>query len=305
MTQPDRLPDLNLLRLFVALMEERHVTRAGNRLFLSQPAASGGLKRLREQFGDPLLVREGQELRPTDRACELYEAIAPRLCDLAAALAAGSSFNPAADGRTFRLGCTDAVAFFILPPLLRRLREAAPRCELALRVADYQSFPALLAHGEISAALGYLGEELPANARMRVLRHARWRTLRDPSTPSISGLDSFCARPHALVTARGDLGGMVDDLLRQQGRSRRVVLGVNSFALLGAALPGTDLITTVPDYVAERLALRAGLAAEEPPVGLPSLPNALAWSGARDRDPAEHWFRQQVADAFTGVFGRG
>ncbi|MDJ0389398.1 LysR substrate-binding domain-containing protein [Roseomonas sp. E05] len=304
MATSDRLPDLNLLRLFVALVEERHVTRAGERLFLSQPAASGGLKRLREQFQDPLLVREGHDLRVTARAQALYDTIAPRLEDLAAAVAAGSPFDPASDSRTFRLGCTDAVAYAILPPLLARLREAAPNCRLAVRIGDFRSLPGLLLHGEIGTALGYLGEELPANARIRVLRHAQWVLLRDPATPPVATLDDYCARLHAMVTPRGELEGFVDALLHQQGRSRRVVLGVSSFGLLSVALPGSDLVTTLPDFVGERLRLRAGLTIEPPPIAPPPLPNALAWSDAQDRDPAERWFRQQVTDAFTGVFGR-
>ncbi|HWL80251.1 MAG TPA: LysR family transcriptional regulator [Roseomonas sp.] len=300
----DRLPDLNLLRLFVALVEERHVTRAGARLFLSQPAASGGLKRLREQFQDPLLVREGHDLRVTVRAQQLYDSIAPRLEDLASAIHAVSPFDPARDSRTFRLGCTDAVAYAILPPLFARLREVAPLCQLTVRVGDFRTLPGLLLHGEIGAAVGYLGEELPANARIRVLRHAQWVLVRDPATAPVISIDDFCARQHAMVTPRGDLEGFVDALLRQQARTRRVVLGVSSFGLLSVALPGSDLVATVPDFVAERLQLRVSLASEAPPVAPPPLPNALAWRDAEDRDPAERWFRQQVTEAFTGAFGR-
>lgn len=303
MSQTDRLPDLNLLRLFVALVEERHVTRAGARLFLSQPAASGGLRRLREIFHDPLLVREGQELRVTARAQELYAAIAPRLEDLTAAVFAATPFDPASDARTFRLGCTDAVAFAILPPLLARLRRSAPRSDLAIRISDSHHLPGLLTHGEIDLALGYLGDELPANARMRVLRRSGWVVLRDPATPSAATLDAFCARPHVLVSPRGDLSGFVDAMLRQQGRSRRVVLAVGSFSLLSVAVPGTDLITTVPDFVGERLAARAGLVMEAPPLAPEPISNGMAWSDAQDRDPAERWFRQEVAEAFAGAFG--
>ncbi|MFC3123859.1 LysR substrate-binding domain-containing protein [Pseudoroseomonas globiformis] len=305
MSLTDRLPDLNLLRLFVALVEERHVTRAGNRLFLSQPAASGGLKRLREQFNDPLLVREGHELRVTERAQQLYDSLAPRLAELAGALHAASEFDPGRDSRLFSLGCTDAVAFAILPVVLAALRREAPLCRMTLRIGDYRSLPPMLAHGEVGAVLGYLGEELPANARMRVLHHAHWLVLRDPATPPAGALDDFCARPHVLVTGRGELHGVVDAQLAQQGRARRVVLGLSSFALLTAALPGTDLIATVPDFVAHRLALRAGLVTEPAPVSPQILPNALAWSDTEDQNPAERWFRSQVIAAFASVFGRG
>ncbi|EFH09824.1 LysR family transcriptional regulator [Pseudoroseomonas cervicalis] len=297
------LPDLNLLRLFVALAEERHVTRAGERLFLSQPAASGGLKRLRAQFGDPLLVRQAGELRLTPRAEALYAAIAPRLRQLDAEIAAATPFDPAQDARSFVLGATDAVAFALLPPLLARLRRQAPLCGVSVRTGDHRTLPAMLAQGEIGTALGFLGQDLPANARMRVLGHSDWMLLRDPATPPVTSLEEYCARPHALISPRGDLGGLVDALLRQQGLSRRVVVGVSSFALLSAVLPGTDLVATVPDFVAERLSLR-GLAAQATPISPAALPHAMAWTEGQDRDPAERWFRGLLGEIFTEVFGR-
>ncbi|EHL96569.1 LysR substrate binding domain protein [Acetobacteraceae bacterium AT-5844] len=301
MSHADRLPDLNLLRLFVALMEERHVTRAGERLFLSQPAASGGLKRLREQFHDVLLVREGQELRPTPRAEELYATLAPLLGQMMDAIAVSTPFDPATDHRTFVLGCSDAIAFAVLPPLLERFRQSAPGCSLSVRMGDQHSLPAMLAAGEIDTALGYLGNELPANARMKVLRHSSWVVLRDPATGPVTTLDAYCARPHALISVRGNLEGNVDALLRQEGRERRVVLGLSSFFLLAAALPGTQMIATVPDFVGERLASRAGLVVEKPPVTPSLTPNALAWNASRDRDPAERWFRQGVTAAMENA----
>jgi LysR family transcriptional activator of mexEF-oprN operon len=301
MSQSDRAPDLNLLRLFIALMEERHVTRAGERLFLSQPAASGGLKRLREQFHDVLLVREGQELRPTPRAEELYATLAPLLGQMMDAIAISTPFDPASDHRTFVLGCSDAIAFALLPPLLARFRQTAPGCSLSVRMGDHHSLPAMLAAGEIDTALGYMGNELPANARMKVLRHSSWVVLRDAATPSVASLEAYCARPHALISSRGNLEGNVDALLRTEGWDRRVVLGLSSFFLLAAALPGTEMIATVPDFVGQRLAAGAGLVVETPPITPSPTPNALAWNGSRDRDPAERWFRQEVTAAMANA----
>jgi LysR family transcriptional activator of mexEF-oprN operon len=304
MSQIERLPDLNLLRLFVALMEERHVTHAGERLFLSQPAASGGLRRLREQFGDELLVREGQSLRPTPRAEELYASIAPLLTQMSDAIAASTPFDPATSQRSFVLGCTDAVAFAVLPPLLARIRQAAPGCSLSVRLGDHHNLPPLLVAGEIDAALGYLGDDLPANARMRVLGYSGWAVLRDANTPSVATMDAYCARPHALISTRGHLEGNVDALLRTEGRERRVVLGLSLFSLLTAALPGTELIATVPEFVARRLVQRGGLTAEPPPVSPADVPTALAWNGSRDRDPGERWFRGEVMGAIMELIAR-
>jgi LysR family transcriptional activator of mexEF-oprN operon len=117
-------------------------------------------------------------------------------------------------------------------------------------------------------------------------------------------MDAYCARPHALISARGHLEGNVDALLRPEGRSRRVVLGLSSFFLLAAALPGTELIATVPDFVAYSIARRTGLVIEQPPVALGPVPNALAWNGSRDQDAAERWFRGEVVAAFNDVVSR-
>ena len=292
---------LDLLQALLALVEERSVTRAGRRLFLSQPAVSGMLARLREGLGDAVLVRVGNRLEPTARALELAETVRPHLDALAAAVAEARPFDPARDRRIFRLGCTDAVGLAVLPQLGARLRAEAPGADLVVRVGDYRTLPAMLDSGEANAVAGWLRDDPAASARMRVLRHAPWVVLRDAATRPSDDLDGYCARPHALVTPAGDLEGQVDRLLRDAGRTRRVALGVSSFALLLAALPGTDLLATVPDFVAARLAALGGLAVEPCPVAVPPVTNALAWRAATDRDPAERWFRALVTAAFAAT----
>lgn len=176
-------------------MEERHVTRAGARLFLSQPAASQRLARLREFFGDPLLVKVGKDLQPTSRAEALYASILPALRALEATVAAEMLFDAASDGRTFRLGASDLAAMVVLPSLLARLRRDAPRCRLVLREGDHKKLPAMVANGEVPTVLGYLDDGLPGSARQRALGRMDWVVVRDASSPKISSLDDFCAVP--------------------------------------------------------------------------------------------------------------
>lgn len=300
--RPDpRRFDLSLLRTLVAVVEERSTVKAARRLFVSQPTVSGNLSRLREAFGDELLVRNGRDLEPTVRALELLDTIKPHLEGLAEAVAAEMPFNLARDSRTFRLGCTDAVALAVLPALGAALRQEAPACDLVLRVGDYRALPAMLASGEVSSVLGFLKDDPPATAKAKVLARSPWVTLRDAATPPVRDLDDFCARPHALVTPLGDLSGFVDDELEQAGLKRRVVLGVTNFALLAASLPGTDLLATVPDFVAPRLAELAGLSVDDCPVAIPPVANSLAWRATVDRDPAERWFRSALEAAFRAT----
>lgn len=290
--------DLNLLRTFVALIEERSTVGAAQRLFLSQPTVSGTLARLREVLDDELLVRNGRAMEPTPRALELLEAVRPHLDGLSAALAERQAFDPEKDARVFRFGCTDAVALAALPDLSATLRQHAPRSSLVVRVGDYRTLPGMLATGEISTALAYLRDDPSATAKVKVLRHSPWVVLRDPSGPALDGLDDFCRRPHALVTPMGDLSGFVDEELARDGRTRRIALGLSSFALLLTVLPGSDLVATVPDFVAERIASMAHLAVDPCPVAVPLVTNRIAWRAAADRDPAERWFRERVIDAF-------
>ncbi len=302
-TMPQRLGhlDLNLVSALVVLIEERSTTAAAQRLNLAQSTVSGILAKLRDVFDDELLVREGRGLVPTARALELLAAAKPHLEALIAALGEVQPFDPATDARTFRLGCTDAVALAILHGLTATLRREAPNCDLTVRVGDYRSLPGMLLSGEATVALGYLREDPHASAKRRVLRHAPWVVLRDTLSPPVRGIDDFCARPQALVTPQGDLSGFVDDQLSQMGRERRVAVGLSSFALILGALPGTDMVTTVPDFVAGRLAQMGGLAIDPCPVAVPPVTNAMAWPASTDRDPAERWFRERLTKTFAAA----
>lgn len=291
--------DLNLLNALVALVEERSTVAAARRLGLAQSTVSGTLARLRETFSDELLVRHGRGLEPTSRALELLEACKPHLDGLTAAIVKVSTFDPAVDARIFRLGCTDAVALAILPKLTERLRAEAPHCEMSVRIGDYRVLPSMLASGEVATALAYLRDDPPANAKVRVLRHSPWVVLRNADQPAIQNLADFCARPHALVTPAGDLEGFVDTQLADTSYQRRVVLGVSSFALLLTSLPNTDLITTVPDFVANALVKLGSFEIDRCPVEVPPVTNTLAWGGVSDQDPAEKWFRQALIEGFS------
>jgi LysR family transcriptional regulator, mexEF-oprN operon transcriptional activator len=291
--------DLNLLRTFVALMEERSTVLAARRLFLSQPTVSGALSRLRVLLSDEILIRNGRALEPTARAVEFLALIKPHLDGLSVALTEGVLFDPLEDEKVFRFGCTDAVALAALPILSTKLRTLAPRCSLVVRIGDYRVLPGMLVSGEISTTLAYLRKDPPATTKVKVMRHSPWVVVRDAAQPALEGLDDFCSRSHALVTPLGDLAGFVDEQLEKANLSRRIVIGLSSFSLLLAVLPGSDLVATVPDFVAEQLRRIAGLSIDPCPVAVPLVTNTLAWRAVVDRDPAERWFREQVIQAFN------
>ncbi|MEM8824705.1 MAG: LysR family transcriptional regulator [Pseudomonadota bacterium] len=288
--------DLNLISALVVLIEERSTTRAAARLGLAQSTVSGTLARLREITGDELLVRQGRGLAPTPRAEALLAAARPHLEALIAAIGTVTPFDPAEDARTFRLGCTDAVALALLPTLSRTIRAEAPHCDLVIRIGDYRSLPGMLSTGEISTALAYMRDDPPALARIKVVRRSPWHVLRDADSDPVPDIDAYCARPHVLVTPSGDLSGFADEGLG--GRTRRIVAGLPGFALLPSVLRGSDVVSTVPDFVARALTADGTLAAEPCPVDIAPVVNRMAWRQTGHADPAEAWFRTQVEAAF-------
>lgn len=292
--------DLNLLIVFATLMEERSVTKAGERLNLSQPATSGALNRLRDLFRDPLFIRTGRAFEPTARALEIMERVGPALAAVQGALAPSIPFDPATDARHFRIGCSDEAAIPLLPALNGVMQAEAPLCTLSVRHTDYHAAPELLASGDVSLVVGYVEDDLPANARRRRLVEGKFVVLRADTAQAPITLDAYCARPHALVTYRGDLSGVVDEELARLGRARRVVLGLTSFALLPLVLAGTEMLATVPDIVAETLAAHGGLRIDPTPFPAPAHTVLLAWRGAADGDPAEKWLRSRIVEVMRG-----
>ncbi|MDY1046023.1 LysR family transcriptional regulator [Pseudomonas coleopterorum] len=288
-----RRVDLNLLIVFETLMHERSVTRAAEKLFLGQPAISAALSRLRGLFDDPLFVRTGRSMEPSARAMEIFALLSPALDSISTAVSRAAEFNPATSTAVFRIGLSDDVEFALLPMLLKRIRAEAPGIVLVIRRANYILMPALLASGEISIGVSYT-DDLPANAKRKVLRRNRPMLLRADTKPGNLTLDEFCARPHALVSFAGDLSGFIDEELKKHGRTRHVVLAVPQFNGLSTLLAGTDIVATVPDYTADSLTAAGGVRAEPLPLDTPSFELHLAWRGSQDNDPGERWLRSRI-----------
>ena len=288
-----RRVDLNLLIVFETLMHERSVTRAAEKLFLGQPAISAALSRLRTLFDDPLFVRTGRSMEPSARATEIFALLSPALDSISTAVSRAADFDPATSTAVFRIGLSDDAEFALLPLLLKRVRAEAPGVVLVVRRGNYLLMPTLLASGEISVGVSYT-EDLPANAKRKVLRRSQPKLLRADSVPGSLSLDDFCKRPHALVSFAGDLSGFIDEELAKLGRERHVVLAVPQFNGLGSLLTGTDIVATVPDYTADILTAAGGLRAEELPLETRTFELHMAWRGAQDNDPGEKWLRSRI-----------
>ncbi|AHL75511.1 LysR family transcriptional regulator [Stutzerimonas stutzeri] len=290
--------DMSLLVIFEALMNERNLTRVGEKLFITQSTVSAALSRLRDLFDDPLLIRSGRQMEPTARALHIYEELRPALDTISSAVSRAKAFEPATSTNVFRLGLSDDAEFGLFPQLLATLQQEAPNIVVVVRRANYLLMPALLSTGEISVGVSYT-TDLPANAKRRKLRDIGVKVLRGDLRPGPLTLDEYCARPHALVSFSGDLSGNIDLDLACLGRSRRVVLAVPQFGSLRALLRNTEMIATVPDYAACILAEDGSLRADDTPFEVNRAELSMAWGGAYDSDPAETWLREHIRQSMA------
>src|SRR6267378_3010245 len=295
--------DLNLLHALYALLEERHVSHAAKRSFLSQPAMSRALDRLRETFGDPLLVRTGRVYERTprgERVLRELESIMGRL----AAMVQGEEFHPARSQERFRVAMTDHGSTILLPALLERVRKAAPHARLEISAWRTQAYEDVVA-GRIDLALS--AEAVPPTLESEVIFNLDFVCLVGSTQPVRKRrftLKQYLQLPHALVETLGGQQTMVDRPLAQLGAKRRVALRLPFFLPAIFAIAKTDLILTVPRRLATITGSLAGLRIVEPPRAIKAFPYFIAWHSRLTNEAAHAWFRDQVRIAARSLRGR-
>lgn len=291
--------DLNLLSVFVLLMQENNVSRVADRLSLGQPAVSHALARLRSLVGDPLFIRAGRRMEPTPRAIELFAIVGPAIEALEGAVRAAQPFNPQTSDRTFKVAVSDDIQIAYLPRLRQRLSEEMPLAKLVVIQSDYRQAAQTLEHQSASIVLGYLNT-LPAAAKIRKLKRVGYKVLMTDTgqitTPKKVTLKSYCDQPHILVTFAGDLVGYMDETLDKLGLKRNICLSVPAFAVLPYFLKGTNQLATVPAYVADALSGTGDLMSLDLPFDSPKFDLSMAWSATTDKDPAEMHLRSLIRE---------
>jgi DNA-binding transcriptional LysR family regulator len=296
--------DLNLLRVFDAVFQERHVTRAAARLALTQPALSNALARLRRLLKDELFVKTPAGVRPTDRAQRLAGPVRDALALIEAALAP-ERFTPESSTRVFRIAITDYAAAALLPNVTDRLQREAP--QVALRMTPYQSERVLLdlERGEIDLGVGGFARSLDRFETFDLLREspllAVSKSCRFAGQTRLS-LEDYAALRHMLVSPFGEASGYIDEKLAALGRTRSVNLTVNQFLLAMRLVAPGDLAVILPQSLALEAAREHDLKLFVPPAELAAieLVTQMIWMRARSADPAHAWLRaafQTAADA--------
>lgn len=294
MTNLRRL-DLNLLLTLDVLLSEHNVTRAAQRLNFSQPSISVHLAKLREIFGDPLLLPGPRGMRPTARADELREPLRQALEALELAVAPVSPFDPAQATHTWRVAAADYAESTILLPALTGLRSAAPGTRLAVVEAAPSRMAKQAEQGEIDLAF-HTSEGAPSGLRRRILFSERYVLVGRAAHPRLQRrptLAQFCKLEHVVVSPDGGgFRGVTDEALVQVGLSRRVVLSVPHFLFVRSVLAQTDLVAMLPARLARG---SDGLRVVEPPIEVPGYEMAMLWHERCHRDPAHQWLREHIA----------
>ncbi len=302
-----RTLDLNLLRVFDAVMAERNLTRAAERLSITQPAVSNALKRLRESLGEELLTRTAYGVRPTPRAEALWPEVQAALGQLREALDPGE-FDPQRDAASFRLAMADATAALLMPAVVAKIEAAHALANLRVLPLTTRDPRALVERGDADFAIGYFPEvtaTLVAQGERASLRHQR---LYDtgyvcvmrrghPLAGHELTLDTYCAAHHLLVSFSGRPHGAVDQALFALNRSRRVVLTVNQFFTAGRVVAHSDLLAVLPSSFVEATGYKDELVEKPLPIHLSSIHVELLWHMRHDRASAHHWLRGLLVEA--------
>jgi DNA-binding transcriptional LysR family regulator len=296
-----RAVDLNLLKAFHALMSEHAVTRAADRIGLSQPAMSHALSRLRGLFADDLFVRTPTRMEPTARAREIAPLVSAAIEHIEAALNLGVGFDPAKSSEIFTAGMAEYAEVALVGRLAHTFARQAPEATLRLTPVTGAEAAEQLAAGMIDVAVAHL-RTLPAHFESVVL-------LRDPfvliarrghplaaRAPSI---ETYAALSHVLVSPRGDTSGAVDRALAALGLKRRIALLLATYLALPAVLASSDLVATVPRRTAQQIAAVAEIEIMRLTIDL-SVPVSMAWHRRATTEPAQAWFRSLLIEAASG-----
>jgi DNA-binding transcriptional LysR family regulator len=289
------LSEMRLMRAFLVLMSERGVSRAGQRLGLSQPATSHLLGRLRTLLQDPLLLRSGNAMVPTPRALEM-ERIARRLvADYEMLVRPEQPFESPSSAREFVITAPEYAERLLVPPLLRDWRHEAPNVRLAVRPPDPDRAPAMLESGELDLRIAWLTEPLRSlrsmplfEDRLVCLVCARRRDI--GATLAVA---DFLAMPHAIGYGHATTARILEEAIARKRHRRVPPFRVQNLQTLPHLVAGTDLIVILPQLLARDYAARQPIRIVDVPLPLPPIRYAAYWHERSQRDLGHRWLRAQ------------
>lgn len=287
--------DLNLLRVLDALLRERNVSRAAERLSLSQPAVSNALNRLRDLLDDPLLVRVGRSMQPTPRALALEAPIRDALQRIEQSLSGDAPFDPASSRQRFRIAVTDYVELILMPRLLNLLAERAPGLRIDIQHLS-PSLPAeALDKGELDLVLGRF-EQVPGRFQRQQWVSETLQLVAHRGHPQLAGgldLPRFLGLRHLWVHG-GQTRGMVDQWLGEQGLARNIVYTTPNYLQAAHIVASSELVAVLPSRLAHYFAGLLPLQLHALPFEVGPFHLDIVSLGLRQRDAALQWLIEQI-----------
>lgn len=288
--------DLNLFTVFEAIYTEGSVTRASQKLNLTQPAISHALGRLRQMFDDPLFVRQGHTMVSTPLARNIIEPVRRSLRGLEVTLNGLDAFDPTTTTKRFNIALRDVLEATILPPLMLRVRRDAPLVDIAASQVDRRDLQSEMANGELDGAIDVL-LPLPNDImRTRIYQDATVVVARQ-GHPDIDGkldIDTYLKQDHVLASSRRRGVGLEDFELSRFGLERHIRLRCQHYFAACRVVSQTNLILTMPGRYADIANRQFGNQILPFPLEVPAFDVFLYWHANVDNDPANKWFREQV-----------
>lgn len=296
--------DLNLLVALDALLSERNVTRAAERVGMTQPGMSNALARLRRLFDDELLVRSGRTFLLSPQAEALVAPVADILARIQHTLEARTSFDPRRDEHHFSISASDYATLVLIGPLVRRLSKEAPGVTVDVEPRS-PDVPRLLEHGRVDFVIEPLQLMAGADFPKRRLLHDHW----------LSAVWTGNSRVGAQMTKKTFLGlghmiysigpshqlALPDQFLRDSGVARKIEYSVESFLLAPFLLKGTNLTTLIPSRTRPAIEQSGEIKFVSPPYPVPDITEYLWWHPRHATDAAHIWFRNRFADVAAEI----
>ncbi|MFT5644548.1 MAG: DNA-binding transcriptional LysR family regulator [Janthinobacterium sp.] len=294
--------DLNLFIVFEAIYLEGSVTRASQKLSLTQPAISHALGRLRLLFNDPLFVRQGHAMVSTPLARSIIEPVRRSLRGFEVTLEGLDRFDPATTQKQFTVALRDVLESTVLPPLMVRVRQQAPQASIAASQVERRELEGELAAGTLDCAIDVL---LPLSTdilRKRIVMD-KIVVLARQGHPHVEGtldLATYLEADHVLASSRRRGPGLEDFELSRLGLQRRVRLRCQHYFAACRVVSQTDLLLTMPERYARVASEQFDNQILPLPLAMPAFDMYLYWHANVDNDPANTWLRQQLAQAAQG-----
>jgi len=296
--------DFNLLKVLDALVTERNVTRAGQRLGRSQPAVSNALQRLRQLLGDDLLVRGPNGFVLTPRAESIRQPLREAIALMEGCLTEAPQFDPAKATGVFRLSTPDRLSIALLPPLFARLQKLAPAMALQVLTADRKPALDLLDADRTDLALGWF-DEMPVHLQAEAMLEDHLYCVFRRDHPILKrgtrfDIAAVLSYPHLVVSATGQRTAIFDDLVARHGLKRRPLVTVTNFTAVPHLLSGSDMIGVFTNLAADVFQQSFRLAKRPVPIDVGSITTNMVWHMRDDRDRKHAWLREQIKAVYRG-----